>query len=68
LIKFWTGSSELYNLATDPGEKKNLAPDMPEKVRELDALLMKRLGADQAKLPRRNPDYVPKESTQTPSQ
>jgi arylsulfatase A-like enzyme len=63
LIKFWTGSYELYNLADDLGEQKNLAPAMPEKVGELDALLMKRLRADQAKLPRKNPDYVPKETT-----
>lgn len=66
LIKFWTGPYELYNLATDLGEEKDLAPDMPVKVRELDAILMKRLEADQAKLPRKNPDYVPKEPSQTP--
>ena len=40
---------------------------MPEKVTELDALLMKRLAAGDAKLPRKNPDFVPKEATK-PSQ
>ena len=66
LIKFWTGPYELYDLAADLGEEKNLASELPEKVRELDALLMKRLRADKAKLPRKNPDYVPRESTRTP--
>ena len=32
-------SIELYNLASDPGEKTNLAPSQPEKVRELRARL-----------------------------
>ena len=32
-------SIELYNLANDPGEKTNLAPTQPEKVRELRARL-----------------------------
>jgi arylsulfatase A-like enzyme len=68
LIKFWEGSSELYNLATDLGEQKNLATENPEKAMELEALLMKRLSADQARLPRNNPDYVPKESAKTPGE
>ena len=29
------GRSELFNLADDPGEKKDLAMDRPEKVKEL---------------------------------
>lgn len=33
------GKTELYNLADDPGEKKNLAAQQPEKVKELAALL-----------------------------
>lgn len=33
------GKLELFNLATDPGERKNLANDEPEKVRELLARL-----------------------------
>lgn len=60
LIKFWAGPFELFNLANDLGEKKNLASEMPGKVEELDALLVKRLQADGAKLPRKNPDYVKK--------
>jgi arylsulfatase A-like enzyme len=32
---------QLYNLANDPGESKNLAVERPEKVQELTALLEK---------------------------
>lgn len=60
LIKFWTGPFELYNLSDDIGEAKNLAKEMPEKVKELDLLLLSRLKADGAKLPKRNPNYVTK--------
>ena len=60
LIKFWTGPFELYNLSDDIGEAKNLAKEMPEKVKELDILLLSRLKADGAKLPKRNPNYVTK--------
>jgi arylsulfatase A-like enzyme len=32
---------QLYNLADDPGETKNLAPDQPNRVKEMSALLQK---------------------------
>jgi arylsulfatase A-like enzyme len=35
------GSKELYNLATDPSEKNNVAEQNPEIVRDLEARLMK---------------------------
>jgi arylsulfatase A-like enzyme len=35
------GKTELYNLATDPGEKNNVAAQYPEIVRELEARLMR---------------------------
>lgn len=60
LIKFWEGIHELYNLKDDLGESKNLAGEMPEKVAELDARLLARLKATEAKLPRENPNYQPK--------
>ena len=65
LIKFWGAPAELYNLSTDLGETKNLALEMPEKAKELEATLMKRLATDQAKFPKVNPDYVPKEATKS---
>ena len=60
LIKFWAGEDELFDLEADLGEEKNLASSMPEKVAELDALLMENLKAQEAKLPRENPEYVGK--------
>lgn len=30
---------QLYNLETDPGESKNLAPDDPDRVQRMDELL-----------------------------
>lgn len=57
LIKFYEGIYELYNLQTDLGEETNLADELPEKVRELDARLMAALQDMGAKLPRPNPDY-----------
>jgi arylsulfatase A-like enzyme len=58
LIKFWAGDDELFDLEADLGEEKNLAGEMPDKVAELDALLMENLEAQQAKLPRETPEYV----------
>lgn len=60
LIKFWAGPHELFDLSKDLGETRNLAAEMPEKVVELDALLLKRLQETGAKLPRKNPAYVKK--------
>ncbi|MEM7013494.1 MAG: sulfatase [Verrucomicrobiota bacterium] len=60
LIKFWEGIYELYDLKNDLGESKNLAESMPEKVKELDALLVERLKADGARLPKPNPEFVSK--------
>ncbi|HHW11139.1 MAG TPA: sulfatase [Firmicutes bacterium] len=55
LIEFFEdGRLELYNLRTDPGERKNLAPSEPEIARELHKMLTawrKKVGAI---LPERN--------------
>ncbi len=65
LIRFYdTGPEfpdkfELYNLREDIGETDNLAEKMPEKVRELDALIERFLGETGAAVPRPNPDYDP---------
>ena len=60
LIKFWTGPRELFDLAADLGETKNLADSMPEKVKALEAELMENLKKQEAKLPRKNPEFVKK--------
>jgi len=50
---------ELYDLEADIGETKNLADAMPEKVRELDALLEKFIKDTGALVPIPNPAYDP---------
>jgi len=48
---------ELYDLAKDPGERKDLAKSNPDKTKDLLEKLhawQKRLGA---KMPQPNPDY-----------
>lgn len=57
LIKFWEGIHELYDLENDLGETTNLAAEMPDKVGELETLLLQRLEETEAKLPRPNPDF-----------
>jgi len=58
LVEFYEEeTAELYNLAGDIGERRNLAQQMPQKRDELLGLLhawQKRVGA---KMPRPNPDY-----------
>jgi arylsulfatase A-like enzyme len=48
---------ELYNLKVDIGELNNQAAQMPEKVRELNALINGFLQQTKALAPRPNPDY-----------
>lgn len=53
LIQWYDGEGELelYNLAEDLGEKKNLANDMPEKAKAMAAELKARLESVGAKMP-----------------
>jgi arylsulfatase A len=54
LLKFYEGPKlELYNLRDDLSEKKDLASQMPEKVKALDAKLMAHLKSIHALIPRR---------------
>jgi arylsulfatase A-like enzyme len=50
---------ELYQLNEDVGEATNLAAKMPEKVRELDALIDRFVKETGALYPQPNPDYQP---------
>lgn len=50
---------ELYNLKDDIGETKNLAAEMPERVKELDRLIDGFLNDTKAVLPKPNPKYDP---------
>ncbi|MBN1341659.1 MAG: sulfatase [Phycisphaerae bacterium] len=47
----------LFNLKDDLGETTNLAAKMPDKVKELDALIDKFLADTDALIPKRNPAY-----------
>jgi hypothetical protein len=57
---------ELYNLREDIGETTNLGEQMPDKVRELDALIDTFLEQTGALVPRPNPDYQPAAASSTP--
>lgn len=62
LIKHYDdGRFELFNLAEDPSETQNLAPEMLPQVRGMDTMLMTRLEGMGAKLPRENPEYDPEQ-------
>jgi len=61
LIKWYQGNQfELFNLADDLSEAKDLAGKMPEKVRQLDGQLTAWLTSTGAKLPKPNPEYAGK--------
>lgn len=48
---------ELYNLKEDIGETRNLAHSLPEKVRELDAIIQKHLDEAEVLVPIKNPRF-----------
>jgi arylsulfatase A-like enzyme len=50
--------TELFNLVDDPGEKTDVSGKFPEKVKELNIILDKKLEETGAKFPTVNPDYV----------
>lgn len=54
---------ELYNLKKDIGETNNLAKTMPEKVKQLDALIDRFIKRTGALAPKRNPAYKPRDAT-----
>jgi arylsulfatase A-like enzyme len=59
LIEFFESPNrpELYDLAEDPGEQRNLAAEQPERTRELLARLKQWQETTGALLPADNPDY-----------
>ena len=57
---FEDGGIELYDLENDKGERKNLARSMPEKAKELKAMLDQWRAEIKAPVPsEKNPDYDP---------
>ena len=68
LIKRYEGKEyELFDLAVDPGEKKDTSTEMPEQVEHLSTELEQWLKDTGAKVPRPNPDYQKIGSIATPS-
>jgi len=61
-----TGALRLFNLATDPGERRDLAKEMPAKAKELDQRLTDYLVAMNAQMPKPNPNYDPSKPTEVP--
>jgi arylsulfatase A-like enzyme len=63
LIRFYADGEdqedryELYHLTDDLGENRNLAKELPEKVRELDALIDEHLARTDPLVPFPNPEY-----------
>lgn len=60
-----SGALELFNIARDPGESRDLAKEMPEKAAELDRCLSAYLAAVNAQMPEANPSYDPSKATGT---
>jgi len=59
-----TGTLHLYNLANDPGERRDLAKDQPDKAAELDRRLTAYLASVNAQMPTPNKDYDPTKPTE----
>ena len=58
-----TGALKLYDIAKDPGERHDLANDMPGQVKDLNRRLTDYLSAVHAQMPKPNPDYDPAKPT-----
>ncbi|MCB1092486.1 MAG: sulfatase-like hydrolase/transferase, partial [Verrucomicrobiae bacterium] len=59
LIEFWEDDAvELYDLASDPGEHRDLSQTEPERVKELREKLHRWQQEMGAKMPERNPAYA----------
>ncbi|HOC73278.1 MAG TPA: sulfatase, partial [Candidatus Hydrogenedentes bacterium] len=65
LIEYYEDNRlELYDLAADPAETKNLAGEMPEKAEELRRALHDWLRDTDAQMPTPNPDHDPARAAQ----
>jgi arylsulfatase A-like enzyme len=60
-----TGALELFNLAEDPGERRDLGREMPDKVKEMNQRLTDYLLAVDAQMPKPNPNYDPSKRAET---
>jgi arylsulfatase A len=60
-----TGALKLFDITTDPGERRDLAREMPEKAKELNQRLSNYLAAVNAQMPKPNPNYNPSKPSDT---
>ena len=60
-----TGALRLSNIAKDPCERRDLAREMPDKAKEMDARLTAYLAAVHAQMPKPNPNYDPTKPSET---
>ncbi len=63
LYHYQTHLLEMFDLETDPGETRNIAPDQPAKALELYSKLQGRLSEIGALMPRPNPAWTPPAET-----
>jgi len=61
-----TGALRLFNIAKDPGERRDLAKEIPDKVAELNRRLDEYLKSVNAQLPTPNPNYDPSKPAPEP--
>jgi len=61
-----TGARHLYNIAQDPGERRDLASEMPDKTKDLDRRLTAYLESVHAQMPVPNPNYDPAKPADNP--
>jgi arylsulfatase A-like enzyme len=59
-----TDALRLFNIAKDPGERHDLAQEMPDKAKELNQRLTDYLAAVNAQMPKPNPNYDPTKPTE----
>lgn len=57
-----SGTLKLFDIARDPGERRDLGTEMPDKAKELDRRLSDCLSAAHAQMPTVNPNYDPAKS------
>lgn len=57
LVHTFGGTNELYDLASDPGETKDVAAERPARVAELERQLLAWLASVGAEIPIPNPDF-----------
>lgn len=61
-----TGALHLYNIAQDPGERRDLASEMPDKTKDLDRRLTVYLDSVHARMPVPNPNCDPSKPADAP--